>query len=706
MELNLKTVGVESHGVKKTMSFGIGDASVVIDILRNRLYAHPIQALTQEYISNARDAHREVNSNRSIIITVPTILSPVFKVRDFGPGIDPDRYANVFMLYGASTKRSDNVQTGGFGIGAKSAWSYSDSFNVTTFVDGIRRDYVNHVGNKNEGEADLVNESPTDELNGTEIQVPVEPDDIYKFENAVFRATYFWQNECKFMGIEEFELPDRVGMEVEEDIELVKKSDINPLIGINSYSRHLIVSLDGIPYPVEGYEDENISHLMAMLNDEYTAVIHLSTGDVSVAASRDAISYDDDTIETLKLAVTNVIESFNRYINRKIDDVDSVSKFFHTYRELTSEFKSDKLDLLIPEYGEYKIKSWSVCSNLFKKLDISEVSYKFNRRKCTTNLSRLDWQRIERVRVKHLDSQIYYVDVAESQTKISRRIKTILSTTLKHKLTSERNITLLKACPENMEVLLEVATDLKAIPLSTIDMEAIERRPSMKDRGEVVLHVFRDNSQFKNSRTRCRITLDENETTYVYVKLENSQFPEIFNCGHEFANWMNSLDDNIDFCGVSKQALKIIGNDENFIPFEKWFDEFKITAKMKSSTITHKIGYDTSKVMRQADKLHKLNIKDSEFTTLAQDLTKLLPNSKTVMCLPKVIQDLIEFNGDEEVAKVVDKAEKFRTMMDNYPLFSIIGGIHNDYDFIDKTMMNELEIYMDSKKESLTKIEE
>ena len=85
---------------------------------------------------------------------------------------------NVFVLYGASTKRENNSQTGGFGIGAKSAWAYTDSFTVITFVDGIKRSYVAHVGANKNGRVDLISEEKTNEPNGTLISILVRDRDI------------------------------------------------------------------------------------------------------------------------------------------------------------------------------------------------------------------------------------------------------------------------------------------------------------------------------------------------------------------------------------------------------------------------------------------------------------------------------------------------------------------------------------------------
>jgi len=185
----------------KSKEFGIGDVSAVIEILRSKLYSNPIQTLVQEYLCNGRDAMREINSKKSIQVTVPVPLNPVFKVRDFGPGVNPDRMENVFIMYGASTKRKSNKQTGGFGIGSKIAWAYTDSFTITTFIDGIKRVYCAHIGVNKNGMLDLLSTEKTNERNGTEIQLAVSGDDLHAFKNAIFRATYFWTEKVEFLGL-------------------------------------------------------------------------------------------------------------------------------------------------------------------------------------------------------------------------------------------------------------------------------------------------------------------------------------------------------------------------------------------------------------------------------------------------------------------------------------------------------------------------
>ena len=223
MKLNQAAKTFETNAEFTSQDFTIGDISAVIEILRNKLYRHKVRTLVQEYISNARDATREVNGKRKVEITLPTVFTPTFKVRDFGPGITPERMYNVFIKYASSTKRDSNKQTGGFGIGAKSAWSYTDSFTIVTYVDGVQRSYIAHIGANNNGRLDFLGEVSSTEPNGTEIQSPVSPKDVQDFIRAAKRATYFWKEEEKpiFTNIREIDKNERAIGQVHGNIEIV-----------------------------------------------------------------------------------------------------------------------------------------------------------------------------------------------------------------------------------------------------------------------------------------------------------------------------------------------------------------------------------------------------------------------------------------------------------------------------------------------------
>lgn len=185
---------LETFGAKSEESFGIGDTGFILNLLRSQLYSNIKRTIVQEYMCNARDAHREVGTpNKKIVVSLPTSFEPYWKVRDFGPGISPERMSTVFIKYGNSTKRGSNVETGGFGLGAKSAFGYKDSFIVNTFIDKIKRSYSAVIDATEEGVLQLLSETPTTEPNGTEIVVPIEQKDITQFVTETFSVLRHWK---------------------------------------------------------------------------------------------------------------------------------------------------------------------------------------------------------------------------------------------------------------------------------------------------------------------------------------------------------------------------------------------------------------------------------------------------------------------------------------------------------------------------------
>jgi len=233
---------------KDSLNFGIGDESIIIDFLRNKIYSNKLKSPLQEYVSNGRDGNREVDSKKPIHITLPDSSNNfVWSVRDYGPGISPDRMENVFVKYGSSTKRDTNKLTGFFGVGSKSGWAYSPSFNVTTFINGIKRQYLALIDASNKGRLDLTYEGLTDEPDGTEISYVINQYDVSNAVNAISDTTIFWSDE---------EYPTFTGptsalaqLKREREYYNVRFMGRNFNNIANTRVGYTVVVVDGIPYP-------------------------------------------------------------------------------------------------------------------------------------------------------------------------------------------------------------------------------------------------------------------------------------------------------------------------------------------------------------------------------------------------------------------------------------------------------------------------
>lgn len=325
--------------------FQIGDAGMVIEILRSRLYKSPIRTLVQEYISNARDAVREAGEpDHRIKVTAPTYSNPVFSVRDYGKGIDPDRMVNVFIRYGSSTKRDSNNQTGGFGIGAKSAWAYADQFSIITRIDGVQRDYLAHIAGKNNGQLEFVSETTTTEENGTEIQVPVRGSDIDSFHLAIQRATMFWDERPTMVDLKEEKWFNIKPILNEGGIIMLPPDFYNDSSSWrvwDSSTRFLVV--DGIPYNADSLGVRDIS-----IDDCFVA-LRCNTGDVDVSANREGLSENPENTSVIAGIVKKANQSIEELKNKQAEASSDLKSylntlaFWHKYSKDVSGIK--------PKYG-------------------------------------------------------------------------------------------------------------------------------------------------------------------------------------------------------------------------------------------------------------------------------------------------------------------------------------------------------------------
>lgn len=186
---------IVNNNIQSTESVGeISQNSVTIDpkninhiiqILSSNLYSNPIRSFLREIVSNAYDSHVEAGSNEPIIIT---ITDSVIAIRDFGTGISPEKFRDIYLCIGSSTKRESNEYLGYFGIGRFSALACSNVVNVTNFYEGKKYCYV-MLKDTNSLRIDSIGVFDTDEKNGLEVRIPVQ--DEYKYIKELETLSFF-----------------------------------------------------------------------------------------------------------------------------------------------------------------------------------------------------------------------------------------------------------------------------------------------------------------------------------------------------------------------------------------------------------------------------------------------------------------------------------------------------------------------------------
>jgi hypothetical protein len=515
----------------ESQSFGIGDASIVIEILRNRLYKHKIRTLVQEYICNARDAMREVNSKGNVIITAPTSLEPTFKVRDYGAGISPDRMANVFVLYGASTKRATNGQTGGFGIGAKSAWAYTDSFVIKTYIDGTLRTYLAHTGMDHNGRLDLLSTETTSEPNGTEINISVGSGDINKFCESIFRAVNFWESGFKLANLE-------------HNVESTKLGDV--LITSENLDSRIVALIDGVQYDISDkvYSVNRLDELRDLIKSTNFALI-FNNGELEVSASREEIVDNSNNLKTIAIKVKQAIELIQNKLKTEFIKVKSVQDYIN-FCDSNSDYDHNfTFDIYKQKYNQ-----------LFLNVRHDSKYYNCEIIEYYKRGDKLH-KRAKYIRSVELDLNRLYYEENDSKIALNKRIR--------NKLTNGGVIRLI---PSNSPILNKLKTDLGIKSVKTLDLPVEIKKPKVKvtrDKSEFCLHDYT-----RYYLNRVHTTLSDNKKVWHYVELNN--------CGYNRQDLYNlALFFKINVCLVSVGTLKIIKGDKNFKSLDDLVKNYKPT---------------------------------------------------------------------------------------------------------------------------------
>lgn len=296
-------------GGMSNISFGISDDPAFFQILSSALYKNPTLAMIRETICNAWDAH--IDSGREDRPITITIDSEKLIIRDYGKGIPHDLIGPIYGVYGASTKKNDGRQTGGFGLGCKSPFAYTDHFEVVSFHDGVRTIYnMSKSSAEKMGKPSIVPIAsfPTDE---TGIQVTIEL--VNDWDESKLKALI---EQVAFNGdinviLNGNQLP-KLGLSEAENGFILLNDRAKTSAPVESLNYHSIyVRYGNVVYPVE--RSDTIEPLFGkvtnLLSQWYNCrlVMMAPPDSISITPSRESLTMSSITTETLKKLLSNFL---------------------------------------------------------------------------------------------------------------------------------------------------------------------------------------------------------------------------------------------------------------------------------------------------------------------------------------------------------------------------------------------------------------
>tara|TARA_R110000772_G_scaffold15512_1_gene44973 strand:- start:7518 stop:10043 length:2526 start_codon:yes stop_codon:yes gene_type:complete len=384
----LKSDTTKTLNVKSKKEFTVDTSNqMIVSILRDKLYSNKIGAVCREVASNSRDANRESgNPQTPVIINISSdgsILEDGISIsfKDSGVGISPSRIDNVFLKYGSSTKRDSNNQTGGFGIGAKTPFAYTNEFLISTISEdeGKRLHNVYQAVISNEGGQEvsqllLVSSSDTNESTGTEIIIPIQESDLIEFVSECTKATILWDVQPTLTVNGENELKKLDTLIDGEDFKVIY-GEYNANL-FDSHHDGVIMQIDGIPYRLNnaqvGRVDSKVSkHIDASKlfdmqtrynydNTHRNTVLVFNTGELTMSASREEIEYTQENIDAIFEKVLSAEACIEKMIIDSFESLNTNLEKIATYNNYANR-------------SENNFKNWFVKNDEEKLKDFFRV---------------------------------------------------------------------------------------------------------------------------------------------------------------------------------------------------------------------------------------------------------------------------------------------------------------------------------------------
>ncbi len=320
----------------KTNQFEIAEESqaFIIEALSKNIYKDPVGTIIREYCSNAWDANVEAGVNEPILVELNQDLTgKFFSVTDFGAGLSEEKIRTVFVKYGKSTKSKGNSEIGGFGIGAKSAFAYTDVFFVNTVSEGnLYRYMVSKTNEKPEMSLVYSDESGT-HRNGTEIKIYLtEESDWYDFDTKIQRQMLHFQNViykvkgelyAPFMDKEVF------------DHDLFQVTSESRLHFDSAYAL-----VGPVAYPISYNQ-------LGLPNFNVPVGIRFNIGELDVILSREELRYTAETIKNLKEKLEIVRLALDINIAQRKLWVKTADEFYEKSNSI-AKFVFGKIEIDIP----------------------------------------------------------------------------------------------------------------------------------------------------------------------------------------------------------------------------------------------------------------------------------------------------------------------------------------------------------------------
>ena len=358
-----QTTTIKSADFKASAcSIDVEDMKYISSLLRNN-YSDPMLATMREIIANGIDASRSTK----VDVQLPTKIEPNFIVRDYGEGLSEEDMLGLYSKFGKSTKRDANKSIGGFGVGKFAPLAYTSSFIIVSYHDGVKDSYAMKVDDDEGTSIQKLFSENSGEANGIYIQVPIENQHVDNFNLKFKNFSRYIQDNLNVKNDSFDYIEPQISCDVFDFFEDL--SDYHYRASKHEECNNPYILMGGIMYPVN--VDDNYKNFVKGL------VYKADIGEFKLHHSREALEYNNSTVEKLKKASDRIASALKKRLKVKFDSCDCLYEATVIQHDVVAKYgRFFSKDAVSVDFDTSKFGGEDVNSCLFSRdgLKITKVS--------------------------------------------------------------------------------------------------------------------------------------------------------------------------------------------------------------------------------------------------------------------------------------------------------------------------------------------
>ena len=688
MIINNNVQEVQFGNVEQGGEFKIRNSAKAFSILSSGLYANKIRAIIRELSCNAIDGHvAKGNLDRNFEVHLPTRMEPHFSVRDFGIGLSHSEVVNVLTTYFESTKTGSNDLIGGLGLGAKSPFSYTDNFTVTSIKDGEKNLYTAYINEHGLPSITRMTSTETDDESGVEVAFPVKEDDFYRFNKEA---------SIVFSVFKQHPIVSGNYNRIVYDIKHANVIDGVDLYAPNGTHSGCVALMGNVAYPIDVPNAEvNLGDYTSLLRNNL--FIRFDIGSLDVQASREGLSYIPSTIKAIKDKLVAIGDALTSLVKTKIEAETNMWERKHLIDEMLNTqlfalatqnyIKTNNVPFTSQASGRTLSAIELEVEDIGKRFNVQIMGYYKNYR---SKVSKSDSVMRHNTNAPSTELWGITIDRNTTFTKADDTIKNIRGRAmqyLRNDTNSRTQIHILmpldNSKPVKYDELLKHLHNPKFVAADKLPVPPKKER-SKSAQGNIL--VAEKTGYYSDSKHRWNeFDFDEehdDDLTYYYVPLSNKQVSSTHFGDMSLSDYMGNFTNtgmeafkNIEIYGVRKSALEEVEKLDNWVNFEEEVanlvkneladEDFYVKLAMSRETYLTQF---TSNIITLVNDKSPLKQAWNKIKSVKIDRTVYIDQYRLKKLANKFVPTI---NVTEKVDKVVALCDNIKT---RYPLIERVYG--------------------------------